>query len=143
MDRFDRPGGNLYEVRGVINQYKGLDERGTLATIQADYVTFEPGWFAFWTGSPGEEKTLVTTFKNAENVKSLVQVPLTGEYLEKYQQWQTEAFNLKARPDWVIDRRPHSRACGIYSHPHGAFCALDCPTCHGALIEETTSTDET
>ena len=27
--------------------------------------------------------------------------------------------------------RPHSRACGLYPHPHGAQCASDCPTCGG------------
>lgn len=29
------------------------------------------------------------------------------------------------------DRRPHSRACGIGPHEHGAACSKDCPTCHG------------
>lgn len=28
------------------------------------------------------------------------------------------------------DDRPHSRACGIYYHPHGPLCKRDCPTCH-------------
>ena len=27
------------------------------------------------------------------------------------------------------DDRPHSRACGIKQHHHGAACAEDCPTC--------------
>jgi hypothetical protein len=26
---------------------------------------------------------------------------------------------------------PHSRACGIHPHPHGAWCSTDCPTCGG------------
>jgi pyruvate-formate lyase-activating enzyme len=30
-----------------------------------------------------------------------------------------------------VDRRPHSRACGIRYHLHGYGCARDCPTCHG------------
>jgi uncharacterized protein (DUF2267 family) len=29
------------------------------------------------------------------------------------------------------DSRPHSRACGIREHPHGAACHSNCPTCHG------------
>lgn len=28
------------------------------------------------------------------------------------------------------DPRPHSRACGFKSHPHGKGCAKDCPTCY-------------
>lgn len=27
------------------------------------------------------------------------------------------------------DNRPHSRACGIHPHPHGAACHRNCPTC--------------
>lgn len=27
-------------------------------------------------------------------------------------------------------QRPHSRACGVTPHDHGAQCARDCPTCH-------------
>lgn len=30
-----------------------------------------------------------------------------------------------------MDRRPHSRACGLVNHPHGKSCSHDCPTCHG------------
>lgn len=30
------------------------------------------------------------------------------------------------------DDRPHSRACGIARHPHGADCHHNCPTCAGA-----------
>lgn len=26
---------------------------------------------------------------------------------------------------------PHSRACGMALHPHGAACHSNCPTCHG------------
>lgn len=29
------------------------------------------------------------------------------------------------------DNRPHSRACGWQSHPHGSRCSANCPTCHG------------
>jgi hypothetical protein len=29
------------------------------------------------------------------------------------------------------DRRPHSRACGAWKHPHGTACSTNCPTCHG------------
>jgi len=29
------------------------------------------------------------------------------------------------------DERPHSRACGIRSHPHGYRCHMTCPTCGG------------
>lgn len=29
------------------------------------------------------------------------------------------------------DRRPHSRACGLFCQGHGSDCATDCPTCHG------------
>jgi hypothetical protein len=28
-----------------------------------------------------------------------------------------------------VDNRPHSRACGVMTHEHGASCAPDCPTC--------------
>jgi hypothetical protein len=31
----------------------------------------------------------------------------------------------------LVDRRPHSRACGIVSHEHGADCHSNCPTCGG------------
>lgn len=34
-----------------------------------------------------------------------------------------------AMPEPRVDRRPHSRACGIAAHPHGEQCAKDCPTC--------------
>lgn len=27
------------------------------------------------------------------------------------------------------DERPHSRACGMRSHPHGPECSENCPTC--------------
>lgn len=30
-------------------------------------------------------------------------------------------------------RLPHSRACGIWPHPHGSQCARDCPTCRGEV----------
>jgi hypothetical protein len=30
-----------------------------------------------------------------------------------------------------VDRRPHSRACGIRYHLHGYACSTNCPTCHG------------
>jgi len=30
-----------------------------------------------------------------------------------------------------IDTRPHSRACGVTTHPHGSACSDNCPTCHG------------
>ena len=39
-----------------------------------------------------------------------------------------------ACPSYVAggpDQRPHSRACGMISHPHGAACHPNCPTCHG------------
>lgn len=32
-------------------------------------------------------------------------------------------------PAYVLDQRPHSRACGWRTHPHGPDCARDCPTC--------------
>ncbi len=35
-----------------------------------------------------------------------------------------------------IDRRPHSRACGIYEHHHGNACSNDCPSCHGTETPE-------
>lgn len=35
------------------------------------------------------------------------------------------------RPVAPRDRRPHSRACGWKSHPHGTQCSDNCPTCHG------------
>lgn len=35
-------------------------------------------------------------------------------------------------PIWAKDERPHSRACGIKIHEHGAACAPDCPTCAGS-----------
>ena len=28
---------------------------------------------------------------------------------------------------------PHSRACGMLAHPHGALCSTNCPTCHGRV----------
>ena len=31
----------------------------------------------------------------------------------------------------MTDDTPHSRACGIETHPHGPKCASDCPTCQG------------
>lgn len=35
-----------------------------------------------------------------------------------------------------IDRRPHSRACGISPHDHGQACSTNCPTCHGQETPE-------
>lgn len=35
-----------------------------------------------------------------------------------------------------IDRRPHSRACGIAPHSHGTACSRDCPTCGGKESSE-------
>jgi len=29
----------------------------------------------------------------------------------------------------VFDKRPHSRACGLWEHPHGPRCHSNCPTC--------------
>lgn len=48
---------------------------------------------------------------------------------------------LDSASSWpVLDRRPHSRACGIRQHPHGPQCARDCPTCvglsHGPVRDE-------
>jgi hypothetical protein len=31
------------------------------------------------------------------------------------------------------DQRPHSRACGIHRHDHGADCHANCPTRHGGV----------
>lgn len=38
-------------------------------------------------------------------------------------------------PPQVVDRRPHSRACGIQCFGHGLACSADCPTCGGRPIE--------
>jgi hypothetical protein len=35
------------------------------------------------------------------------------------------------------DRRPHSRACGMFCRGHGRDCAPDCPTCYGSADEST------
>jgi len=41
------------------------------------------------------------------------------------------AIRVEMLPD-TIDRRPHSRACGMRCGPgHGPHCAKDCPTCGG------------
>ena len=34
------------------------------------------------------------------------------------------------QPGWFKDG-PHSRACGIVAHRHGASCHPNCPTCGG------------
>lgn len=39
---------------------------------------------------------------------------------EKFESWMTRKAKL-----------PHSRACGIREHAHGAECSSDCPTCGG------------
>lgn len=31
----------------------------------------------------------------------------------------------------MTDKRPHSRACGVSKHEHGADCHPNCPTCKG------------
>lgn len=40
-----------------------------------------------------------------------------------------EAFHPLTVPEGGTLEGPHSRACGIRSHPHGGQCAVDCPTC--------------
>lgn len=35
-----------------------------------------------------------------------------------------------------IDRRPHSRACGLAQHAHGTACSSNCPTCGGKTTPE-------
>ena len=42
----------------------------------------------------------------------------------------TEAVDETQLADGVATA-PHSRACGIHAHPHGARCSRDCPTCGG------------
>lgn len=32
---------------------------------------------------------------------------------------------------------PHSRACGVWAHPHGRDCHANCPTCGGRPISAT------
>jgi hypothetical protein len=42
-----------------------------------------------------------------------------------------EVPNSSIRNPPPRDNRPHSRACGIWVHQHGAACHSNCPTCHG------------
>lgn len=39
-----------------------------------------------------------------------------------------------ARNHLSRDNSPHSRACGIQPHEHGAACSKDCPTCGGNAL---------
>lgn len=41
-----------------------------------------------------------------------------------------EAILADTAPPPPPARAPHSRACGVTPHDHGAQCARDCPTCH-------------
>lgn len=61
---------------------------------------------------------------NAELRRQIVAVHERAERL------QARVHELECPPyPTVDDRRPHSRACGVFAHPHGHLCAADCPTC--------------
>lgn len=60
-----------------------------------------------------------------------------GSGTERVRCGETEAQHGPSTPPaGGIDKRPHSRACGIIQHDHGTRCSPNCPTCGGTVSPE-------
>ena len=73
--------------------------------------------------------------KYARNLDAIYENRTRGDYTfigllaEFARELRTEPIYSQATA--VTNSKPHSRACGITKHEHGADCHTNCPTCHG------------
>lgn len=76
------------------------------------------------------------TYREAANSDGLTETQRNSPAAAAWAETARQREGLHSEQAGGIDRRPHSRACGITPHAHGRACSVDCPTCHGTETPE-------